>query len=430
MHRAAFLLSVIPALALAIPGFAGAVATAGNGLSQAIRAEIQKTLPSIVEARRWFHRRPELSNREVETGKEIARRLKEMGYEPRTGVAGHGVIAVLKGGLPGPVLVWRADIDALPITETTGLPYASENTGVMHACGHDMHIAVGLGTAQVLMGLKGRVRGTVVFLFQPAEETVPAGEKGGAPLVVEEGALAGLNPEAFFALHVEPALPSGGVGLRAGGIMASADRFTIRLRGKAAHGAKPQEGVDAVFVAAQVVTGLQALVSREQDPRRPLVVTVGTLHAGSRFNIIAEEATLEGTVRTLDPDTYKAAPESLERVVKGICGAYRATCEVSYERLNPVNYNDPALARLAAKALLEALGGPAIVEVEPQTISEDFPHFSKIAPTFFFFLGVGRSDGAPAGGIHTSGFNPDEAAIAVGVEAAAALLTGVSPPKR
>jgi len=296
----------------------------------------------------------------------------------------------------------------------------------MHACGHDLHTAVALGTAAVLSRLRDRVPGTVVFLFQPAEEGAPTGEEGGAELVLAEGAITEPRPVAIFGLHVEPELPTGVVGVRSGGIMASADRFTIHVQGKGSHGARPYEGIDAIYVAAQLVNGLQALVSREHDSRRPFVVTVGRLQAGSRFNIVAGDATLEGTVRTLDDDTFRIAPNALERVVQGICQAFRATCTVNYERLNPVNSNDPLLARPAIAALAREFGAAQVVEVLPQTVAEDFALYARLAPSFYFFLGVGRADGS-AGSIHSGGFNPDEAAIASGIRAAATLLTSARP---
>lgn len=395
-------------------------------LAAAIRTETEKVLPAAIEARRHFHAHPELSNREAETGREIARRLTALGLEPRTGIARTGVVAVLKGGRPGPVRVWRADIDALPIGETTGLPFASVCPSVMHACGHDLHTAVALGAAEVLTRLRERVPGTVVFLFQPAEEGAPAGEQGGAELVLAEGAIAEPRPAAIFGLHVEPELRAGIFGVRPGGIMAAADRFTIHVQGKASHGARPYEGIDAIYVAAQLVNGLQALVSREHDSRRPFVVTVGRLQAGSRFNIVAGEATLEGTVRTLDDDTFRTAPDAIERVVRGICQAFRATCTVNYERLNPVNSNAAFLARPAIAALVHEFGAEHVVEVLPQTVAEDFALYARLAPSFYFFLGVGRPDGS-AGSIHSGNFNPDEAAITFGIRAAATLLTSAEP---
>ncbi len=272
-------------------------------MNDAIAAAAAEIEPQLVEARRWFHQHPELSNREEKTGAEIARRLEAMGYDVQTGVAHHGVVAVLEGALPGPVVAWRSDIDALPIHEQVDVPYRSTNDGVMHACGHDIHTTVGLGTAEVLMGLKDRLHGTVKFIFQPAEEGPPIGEDGGAKLMIAEGVLEKPMPEAIFGLHVMPIAEAGFAALRPGGLMAASDRFTITIHGRMTHGSAPHDGIDAVYVASQVVTALQAIASREVDARRSLVVSVGTLNAGSRWNIIADKAVLTGTVRTLDPET-------------------------------------------------------------------------------------------------------------------------------
>jgi amidohydrolase len=259
--------------------------------------------PELVEARRWFHAHPELSNREVETAAEIADRLRAMGYEPRTGIARHGVVAVLEGGRPGPVVAWRSDIDALPITEAVDVPWKSQNVGVMHACGHDIHTTVGLGAAEVLMGMRDDVSGTVIFLFQPAEEGPPPGEEGGATLMLSEGVFDDPKPIAVFGMHVMPTLEVGTIGWGTGGVMASADRVTIRIEGLMSHGSAPHSGVDAIWVGAQIVDALQGIASREIDSRDPAVVSIGTFQAGNRFNIIAGSAELTGTVRTLDGET-------------------------------------------------------------------------------------------------------------------------------
>ena len=257
----------------------------------ALASEIE---PQLIEARRWFHQHPELSNREEQTGAEIARRLEEMGYEPRTGVAHHGVVAVLEGALPGPVVAWRSDIDALPIEEEVDVPYRSTNAGVMHACGHDLHTTVGLGAADVLMRLKDRLHGTVVFIFQPAEEGPPPGEDGGAKMMIDEGALESPPVEAIFGLHVMPTFEAGRIGVRPGGLMAASDRFKLTIHGRMTHGSAPHDGIDAVYIGSQVVAALQAIASREVDARNSLVVSVGTFNAGNRYNIIAEEAVLTG----------------------------------------------------------------------------------------------------------------------------------------
>jgi amidohydrolase len=414
-------------VALAVALLAGSLAPEAAAVPDDLAARLTATAaelePALVAARRWFHQHPELSNREHETAAEIARRLHAMGYAPRTGVAHTGVVAVLEGGRPGPVVAWRADIDALPIAEQAEIPFRSLNDGVMHACGHDLHLTIALGVAETLMRHRDEVAGTIVFLFQPAEEGPPPGEEGGAPLMIAEGALADPRPAAIFGLHVMPTLPTGEVGWRAGGIMAAADRFRLTISGRMSHGSAPQDGVDAIYVAAEAVTALQSVVSRETDPRRPLVISVGTFAGGRRFNVIAGEAVLTGTVRTVDETTWAAAPEALERVVAGVCAAHRATYELDYERINPVTANDPRLAGFAAASLRRVLGADNVVEVEPIMAAEDFAHYLREIPGVYLFLGVGHDDPASSDYLHTPTFRPDEAAIGVGVRAAAILLT-------
>jgi len=388
-----------------------------------ITALVSEIEPQLIEARRWFHQHPELSNREEQTGAEIARRLRAMGYEPRTGIAHHGVVAVLEGALPGPVVAWRSDIDALPIDEEVDVPYRSTNPGVMHACGHDLHTTVGLGAAEVLMRLRDRLHGTVVFIFQPAEEGPPPGEDGGAKMMIEEGALDSPPVEAIFGLHVMPTFETGRIGVRPGGLMAAGDRFKLTIHGEMTHGSAPHGGVDAVYVASQVVTALQALPSREVDARKSLVVSVGTFKAGSRWNIIAEEAVLTGTVRTLDTETWSAMPESFERIVKGVCDANRATYDLEYERIAPPVENDDRLADFARTSLVASIGPERVFETPPIMASEDFAYFQQKVPGVFLFLGVANAAKGWTDYVHTPTFRPDEDAIATGVTAVASLLS-------
>lgn len=385
----------------------------------AVAAEIE---PQLVEARRWFHQHPELSNREAKTGAEISRRLEAMGYEVQTGVAHHGVVAVLEGALPGPVVAWRSDIDALPIHEQVDVPYRSINDGVMHACGHDIHTTVGLGAAEVLMKLKDRLHGTVKFIFQPAEEGPPVGETGGAALMIEEGVLEKPMPEAIFGLHVMPIAEAGFVAVRPGGFMAAGDRFTVTIHGRMTHGSAPQDGIDAVYVASQLVTALQAIASREVDSRKALVVSVGTLNAGNRWNIIADTAVLTGTVRTLDPTVWAEIPERFERIVAGICEANRATYEIEYERIAPVVENDEGLTEFALASFARSLGSKNVLVVDPIMAAEDFAYFQQQVPGVYFFLGVANAAEGWTDYVHTPTFRPDEAAIVPGVKAAASLL--------
>ncbi len=385
----------------------------------AVAAEIE---PQLIEMRRWFHQHPELSNREEKTAQEIVRRLRDMGYEPRTGVAHHGVVAVLEGGLPGPVVAWRSDIDALPIDEEVDVAWRSTNPGVMHACGHDVHTTVGLGAAEVLMRLKDRLHGTVVFIFQPAEEGPPPGEDGGARMMIAEGVLEHPPVEAIFGLHVMPTFEAGRIGVRPGGLMAAGDRFKLTIHGRMTHGSAPHDGVDAVYVGSQLVTALQALPSREVDARRSLVVSVGSFNAGNRWNIIADEAVLTGTVRTLDTETWSAMPERFERVVKGICEANRATYDLDYERIAPPVENDAGLAEFAWSSLSRSVGPDRVFETPPIMASEDFAFFQQEVPGLFLFLGVANHSEGWTDYVHTPTFRPDEKAIAIGVTAVASLL--------
>jgi len=378
--------------------------------------------PSLVETRRWFHAHPELSNREHETAAEIARRLTEMGYAVTTGVAGTGVVAVLEGARPGPVVAWRSDIDALPIEEQVDVPYRSQNPGVMHACGHDVHITVGLGVAEVLMRLREQVRGAVKLIFQPAEEAPPSGEEGGAPLMIREGVLEDPAPAAIFGLHVMPVLEAGRIGLRPHGIMAAADRFRITVHGRMSHASTPHDGIDAVYVGSQIVAALQSIPSREIDARSSLVVTVGTFDAGSRWNIVADRAELTGTVRTLDDATWRTVPAAVERIVAGVCQANRATYELEYDRIAPVVSNHPRLTEFAAASVARSLGQDRIVQFEPVMAAEDFAWYLQEVPGVFFFLGVGNPVEGWTDYVHTPTFRPDESAIVPGVVAAATLL--------
>ena len=393
----------------------------------AVALEIEAQL---IEARRWFHQHPELSNREEKTGAEIARRLEAMGYEVQTGVAHNGVVAVLEGDLPGSVVAWRSDIDALPIDEQVDVPYRSTHAGVMHACGHDVHTTIGLGAAEVLMKLKSRLHGTVKFIFQPAEEGPPPGEEGGARLMIAEGVLADPAPEAIFGLHVMPIAEAGFVGLRPGGLMAAGDRFTITIHGRMTHGSAPQDGIDAVYVGSQVVAALQALASREIDARKSLVVSVGTFNGGNRWNIIAGEAVLTGTVRTLDAETWAEIPERFERIVAGICEANRATYELEFERIAPVVDNDPGLAAFATESLSRSLGADHVLEVPPIMAAEDFAYFQQEVPGVYFFLGVANAAKGWTDYVHTPTFRPDESAIVTGVTAAASLLADFTAADR
>jgi amidohydrolase len=385
-----------------------------------IDAEIEKVRAEVVKIRRFIHMNPELGNREVETARLIASRLEPLGFEVRTGVAKTGVVAVLRGGQPGPAIAVRADMDALPVQEATGLPYKSLNPGVMHACGHDVHSSVVLGTALVLNALKADLKGSVTFLFQPAEEGAPEGEEGGADLMVREGALDDPPVSAVFGFHVWPA-PLGQVLFAPGNVTAAADSFDIVVKGRSAHAARPQEGLDAVVIAAEIVNALQTIVSRAADPTDPAVLTVGTIAGGTRRNIIADRVALSGTVRTLSEANQKKVRALMESVVKNITAAYGAGYEFEYKPGNPSVFNNPELAAAMTPTLVQLLGKDKVVEWKPQMIAEDFAFLAKKAPGFYFFLGV-RGPGQPATPLHSPAFNPDERAIPIGMRVLSHLL--------
>jgi len=397
----------------ALAGLPPAARSVDPKTARRIDAEIEKNKAEIVKIRRFIHMNPELSNREVETARLIAAKLQPLGFEVRTGVAKTGVVAILRGGQAGPAVALRADMDALPVQETTGLPYRSLNPGVMHACGHDVHSSVLLGTALVLHALKDSVKGTVTFLFQPAEEGAPEGEEGGADLMVREGALDDPPAAAVFGFHVWPE-PTGRIFVAPGNVTAAADSFSITVKGKSAHGARPQEGVDAVVIAAEIVTALQTIVSRASDPTDPAVLTVGTIAGGTRRNIIADRVVLEGTIRTLSETNRKKVPRLIESIVKNITEIYGAGYEYEYKPGNPSVFNNPELTAAMMPTLVRLLGKDRVVDWKPQMIAEDFAFLARKAPGLYFFLGV-KGPGLTAAPLHSPNFSPDENAIPLGV---------------
>jgi len=393
---------------------------------------IQPELKQITAWRRDLHEHPELSNREVRTAKLIAAELNKLGYDVRTGLAHTGVVGVLKGGKPGPKLAIRADIDALPVTEQVDLPFASKATGeylgrkvgVMHACGHDAHTAMTLGVAAILAKLRKDLPGEVMLIFQPAEEGAPAGEEGGAPLMVRDGVFKDFKPDAIFGMHVVSWLPAGSAGVRAGGAMASSDTFRIVVHGRQSHGATPWKGIDPIVTAAQIVTDAQAIVSRQLDlNRNPAVVTFGILNGGQRFNIVPDSAELQGTVRAFDEDMRQQALASLKNFAEHVAAANGATVEtqIPLGESNPVNNNDPALTARVRASLEKALGKEHVVEPQRWTAAEDFPHLGigAHAPSVYFFVGstAPGTDPATAPSNHSPKFFLDEAALPVGTEA-------------
>jgi amidohydrolase len=411
-------------------GAADAPPRAANPLDAEIDRRAAALDASLLTSRRHLHRNPELSGREVETAKFVSERLRAIGLAPRP-IAGTGVIAVLAGGLPGATVALRADMDALPVEEAVDLPFASRATGtyegktvpVMHACGHDAHTAMLLAAAEVLAGLRDRLPGRIVFLFQPAEEGVPVAEGiAGARRMVAEGALDDPKVDAVFGIHVFAGIESGVVGWRRGPMLAAADSFEILVQGRQAHGSKPWSGVDPIVAGSAIVSALQTLVSREADlTREPVVVTVGQFESGVRNNIIPDRARLVGTIRTFDEGMRADAHLRLTRVAKRIAEGYGATAEVTLHPGYPVTANDPALVDEMLPTL-ERLAPGRVREVGKITGAEDFSYFAQRAPGLFLFLGISpRADVATAASNHSPRFFVDESALPTGVRAYAQL---------
>ena len=375
--------------------------------------------------RRHLHQHPELSNREVETAKYIAEKLRSFGLEPRTGIARTGVVAVLRGGQPGPVVALRSDMDGLPVTEDTGLPFASQvktehegrSVGAMHACGHDAHMAMLLATAKVLVGMKETLRGSVVFVFQPAEESVPVAERpAGAELMVKEGVLREPKVDAIFGLHVFSNVPTGYVSWRSGPMMAAADAFEVTIRGRQTHGAAPWAGVDPIVVGAQIVTAIQTIVSRQVDiTAQPAIVTVGQFEAGVRNNIIPDTARLVGTIRTFDAEMRRDIHARLQRMVGSIAEASGAVADVTIDPGYPVTANHPALSNRMLPTLKRVLGD-RVYEGSKITGAEDFSYFQQQVPGLFLLLGVTpKAEVGKAAQNHSPKFFVDETALITGV---------------
>lgn len=386
-----------------------------------IDKEIEKHLPEIISIRRFIHMNPELSNREFETAKLVSSRLFSLGLEVKTGVARTGVVGLLRGTRDGVTVAIRADMDALPIQELVDIPFKSLNPGVMHACGHDIHTSIALGTAYVLASLEEKIQGNIKFIFQPAEEGPPPGEEGGAALMIEEGVLEDPPVKAIFGLHVWPE-NVGQVLFSPGPIMASSDWFQIVVKGKSSHGAQPHEGIDSIAIAAQIIVNLQAIISRTIDPLDSAVLTIGKIEGGTRANIIAQDVKLEGTLRTLNPKTRKTIPELMEKVIKGVALSFGADYVLNFQKGNPVVSNHPELAKIMLPTLTKVLGKEKVKELRPQMVAEDFAHYCQKIPGFFFFLGGKNQAEKTMAPLHNPYFNPDERCIPLGIKIMCHLL--------
>jgi amidohydrolase len=398
-------------------------------LQSKVDAMIIDIEPKVIEWRRDIHEHPELSNREFKTAAKVAEHLKSLGIEVTTGVAHTGVVGILKGGKPGPVIALRADMDALPVTERNSLPFASkekttyndQETGVMHACGHDSHVAILMGVAEILSKNKNELRGTVKFIFQPAEEGAPSGEEGGASLMIKEGVLENPKVDVIFGLHIQSFLPLGKIKYRPGGMMAAVDWFTIKVNGKQAHGAYPWRGVDPIVVSAQIINSLQTLVSRQAELiKNAAVVTVGTINGGIRKNIIPEETEMTGTIRTLDTAMQNKIHEGLIRIATKTAEGSGATAEVNIEKATPVLNNNPALTEKMLPSLQRAVGEKEnLIFMDADLGGEDFADYAQKVPALFFYIGACPPDVDPATAPvhHTPDFMMDEKSMVIGMKA-------------
>ena len=392
-----------------------------------IESAVKKIEPKYVAWRRDFHEHPELSNREIRTSKIIADHLRSLGMEVKENVAKTGVVGILRGSKTGPVIGLRADMDALPVTERVNIPFASkvkstfngQDVGVMHACGHDTHVAMLLSVAEILAAMKKDLAGTVKFIFQPAEEGPPIGEEGGAPLMVKEGVLENPEVDVMFGLHINAQTPVGQIKYREQGMMAASDWFTITIHGKQSHGAQPWLGVDPVVVGTQIIEGLQTIVSRQTElTKNAVVISTTIFKAGVRENIIPEEVVLGGTIRTLDTGMQKDVWMRIERTAKNIAEASGATADVKINTKTLVTYNDPKLTEQMIPSLQKATNNNAIV-MDAVTGAEDFSYFAAKVPSLFFYIGgmPPGKDPKETAAHHTPDFYVDESGMKTGIKA-------------
>ncbi|KRB07773.1 M20 family metallopeptidase [Lysobacter sp. Root690] len=420
--RCALSLGVLAALPLG--------AAAQSSERPEVAAAAAKVKADVIAWRRDFHQHPELSNREERTSAKVAEHLRKLGLKPLTGIARHGVVAIIEGGKPGPKIALRADMDALPVTEQVDLPFASkatasfrgETVGVMHACGHDAHTGILLGIADALVAMKKDLPGQVMLVFQPAEEGAPANEEGGASLMLKDGLFKDFKPEAMFGLHVFSTLPAGQLGVRGGPLMAASDRFSIKIKGRQTHGSTPWGGIDPIVAAADVVGTAQTIISRRTNiAKLPAVVTFGSIKGGIRYNIIPDDVEMTGTIRTFDEGMRQAIFKDLKNVADHVSAAHGAHAEaqVPDQDGNPVTYNDPALTARMLPSLKAVAGDKNVIEMPLVMGAEDFSYYAKEVPAMFFFVGSTEAgvDPSTAPSNHSPKFKLDESSLDVGLRA-------------
>ena len=418
----------VRALAAAVAALAP-LPLAAQQWDAAVTTAAARVAPQMIQVRHDIHQHPELSNREFRTARLVAAHLRALGMEVDTGIAHTGVVGVLRGGRPGPVVAVRADMDALPVKEDTPYPWKSTATGeymgktvdVSHACGHDVHTAVQMGVASVLAGMRERIPGTIVFLFQPAEEGAPPGEEGGAKLMLQEGVFAKYRPAAVFGLHTFAQMQTGKVGYTTGPAMAASDRFIVNIHGRQAHGASPQLAIDPVLMAAQSILALQTIRSRNLSPFEPSVLTVGVVRGGERFNIIPADVQMMGTVRTFDPAVQDQVERRMREILDGITRAGGGTYDMDYQRTTPVTVNQREFSARMRPTMERLMGSANVLDIPPTTGAEDFAYFANAVPGFFYRLGTVKP-GTTSGDHHTPTFQADDDAIPIGIRMMSTLL--------
>jgi amidohydrolase len=427
--RSRFLILLFGAVALAARFSPVQSQSSGQITDAAVNAAVERDAPAIIELRHQIHQHPELSNREFETSKLVAAQLRALGLDVQTGIARTGVVGVLKGGRPGPVIAVRSELDALPVTEATSLPFKStvratyngQDVGVAHACGHDIHIAAILGVATVLASMREQLPGTVMFIFQPAEEGAPRGEEGGAELMLKEGLFSKLKPEAVFGMHSSGTLDVGQFHYSLGATAAADTNFRITFHGKQAHGAFPQDSIDPVVMAAEAVTALQTIRSRNLSPYDPAVLSVTMIHAGVRENIIPDTATLGGTIRVFDDKVVAQIKRRIQEIVQGIAQGDGGTAEVEFFGEVPVLISNPALVKRMVPTLERVAGAANVQQFPPIMAADDFAYFAQLAPAFFFMFGT-QKPGTVSGVNHAPNFLADDSSIPLGMRAMTEVL--------